>query len=226
MGLTAMAVSQAPVAPATTESAPTQPAPSAAAQGGTISGSVKSGTIPLPGVAITATNTLTGKKYATTTDITGAFSMTIPKNGRYVVRAELAAFASVTQEVLVNAESLNGGKPAQVADFGMQLASRQAAEESQAANQTASISGAITRGLQSLNVQRGALDTADASSETANAGAALPSAATGDAAGSDSVTVSGAIGQTNGLAGVSEDDIRQRIQDAMQQAQRQGGGER
>ncbi len=213
---TATGLAQTPSTAATTESAPAKPA---AAQGGTISGTVKSGTIPLPGVAVTATNTLTGKKYATTTDITGAFSMAIPKNGRYVVRAELAAFASVTQEVLVNAESLNGGKPAQVADFGMQLASRQAAEESQ----PATVSGAIARGLQSLNVQRGATDTADASSGIGNAGAALPSAATGDAAGSDSVTVSGALGQTNGLAGVSEDDIRQRIQDAMQQAQRQGG---
>ena len=197
----------------------TQATATAAPQGGTISGTVKSGTIPLPGVAVTATNTLTGKKYATTTDITGAFSMAIPKNGRYVVRAELAAFASVTQEILIHAAGLNGGKPTQVADFGMQLASRQAAEESQTAN----ISGAITRGLQSLNVQRGALDTTDASIGAGNAGAALPSVATGDAAGSDSVTVSGAVGQTNGLAGVSEDEIRQRIQDAMQQAQRQGG---
>ncbi len=214
--LTMTGLGQTPAAP---EASQAKPVTSAVAQGGTISGTVKSGAIPLPGVAVTATNTLTGKKYATTTDITGAFSMSIPKNGRYVVRAELAAFASVTQEVLVNAESLNGGKPTQVADFAMQLASRQAAQ----ASQTATVSGAIVRGLQSLNVQRGATDTSDASSGIGNAGAALPSAATGDAAGSDSVTVSGAVGQTNGLAGISEDDIRQRIQDAMQQAQRQGG---
>jgi len=194
-------------------------AQSPAAQGGTISGSVKSGAVPLPGVAVTATNTLTGKKYATTTDINGAFSMAIPKNGRYVVKAELAAFAPVTQEVLLNAAGLNGGKPAQVADFGLQLASRVAAAEAQ----TNTASGAIARGLQSLAVQRGALDTEDASAGGGSAGAALPSAAGGDAAGSDSVTVSGAMGQTNPLANVSEDDIRQRIQDAMQQAQRQGG---
>lgn len=192
----------------------------AAAQGGSISGTVKSGAIPLPGVAVTATNTLTGKKYATTTDITGAFSMTIPKNGRYVVKAELAAFATATQEVLINAAGLNGGKPVQVAQFGLELASRAAAEEAQ---QTASVSGAISRGLQSLNVQRGDLEASDASQGAGNAGAQLPSAVGGDAASSDSVTVSGAMGQTNGLAGVSEDDIRQRIQDAVQQAQRQGG---
>ncbi len=214
-----IAAGQAVRAPA--QAMPTGQAP--AAQGGTISGSVKSGAVPLPGVAVTAANTLTGKKYATTTDINGAFSMAIPKNGRYVVKAELAAFATVTQEVLLNAAGLNGGKPTQVADFGLQLASRVAAAEAQTTAQTAIANGAIVRGLQSLAVQRGALDTEDASVGGETVGAALPSAAGGDAAGSDSVTVSGAMGQTNGLAGISEDDIRDRIRDAMQQAQRQGG---
>ncbi len=37
------------------------------------------------------------------------------------------------------------------------------------------------------------------------------------------MTVNGAMGQTNGLAGYSEDDVRQRVQDAIAQAQRQGG---
>ena len=98
--------------------APAEPA------GGVIRGTVKSGTVPLPGVGVTATNTLTGKKYATTTDVTGAFAMAVPRNGRYVVKAELAAFASVTQEALINAQGQNGGKAEQVVDLGMQLASR------------------------------------------------------------------------------------------------------
>ena len=85
---------------------------------------MKAGAVPLPGVGVTATNTLTGKKYATTTDVNGSFAMAIPRNGRYVVKAELAAFASETKEVLINAAGENGGKPAQVADFGLQLASR------------------------------------------------------------------------------------------------------
>ena len=208
--------------PAAAQAAPAAQT-AAVAAGGTISGSVKSGAVPLPGVAVTATNTLTGKKYATTTDVSGAFSMAIPKNGRYVVKAELAAFATVTQEVLINASSLNGGKPAQVAEFGLQLASRAAAAEAEQASAASNASSAIARGLQSLNVQRGGLDATDASTGGGNAGAALPSAATGDSAGSDSVTVSGAVGQTNGLASLSEDDIRDRIRDAVQQAQRQGG---
>ena len=240
-GGAAMAQAGPPASAQPAPAAPTQPAPVApapvapagvavAAQGGTISGTVKAGAVPLPGVAVTATNTLTGKKYTTTTDVTGAFSMTIARNGRYVVRAELAAFAAETKEVVLNADGQNGGKPAQVVDFGMQLASRVAEQEEQ--QQTASANGAatrLTRGLQSLGVQEGGLDAADASSGGASTGAQMPSLAGvsgalgGDAAATDSVTVTGAMGQTNGLAGYSEDDIRQRIQDAMQQAQRQGG---
>src|SRR5580704_11787522 len=112
------AVADPAQAPAQAAAAP------AVAAGGTIRGMVKSGTVPLPGVGVTATNTLTGKKYATTTDVTGAFAMAIPSNGRYVVKAELAAFASVTQEVLINAQGQNGGKAEQTVDLGMQLASR------------------------------------------------------------------------------------------------------
>ena len=71
--------------------------------GGRLHGVVKSGNIPLPGVTVTAQNTLTGKRYSTTTDITGAWSMTIPQNGRYVIRTQFAAFAPGDQEALLNA---------------------------------------------------------------------------------------------------------------------------
>jgi hypothetical protein len=192
------------------------------AEGGTIKGTVKAGAVPLPGVAVTATNTLTGKKYATTTDVNGAFGMAIPRNGRYVVKAELAAFSSETKEVLINAAGANGGKPEQVAVFGLQLASR---VEQQQGRQTAAASGS-GRGMQSLSVSGDGLDVADASTGGGIAGAQMPSLAGlggADAAATDSVAVSGQMGQTNGLAGYSEDDIRQRVQDAIAQAQRQGG---
>ncbi|HEY1994396.1 MAG TPA: TonB-dependent receptor [Edaphobacter sp.] len=190
--------------------------------GGTITGTVKAGAVPLPGVGVTATNTLTGKKYATTTDVNGSFAMAIPRNGRYVVRAELAAFAPETKEVLINAAGENGGKPAQVAEFGLQLASRVQQQESQ---QTAATSAGVARGLQALNVTGDGAEATDASAGGSTTAAQLPSLAGvgGEAAGTDSVTVNGAMGQTNGLAGYSEDDIRQRIQDAVAQAQRQGG---
>jgi trimeric autotransporter adhesin len=195
------------------------------ASGGTIAGTVKAGAVPLPGVGVTATNTLTGKKYATTTDVNGSFTMAIPRNGRYVVKAELAAFATETKEVLINAAGENGGQPKQVAEFGLQLASR--AQEQEARQAAATTSAGIARGVQALSVTGDGLDAADASANTGaeNGGAQLPSLANlgGESAGADSVTVNGPIGQTNGLAGYSEDDVRQRIQDAIANAQRQGG---
>lgn len=207
---------------------PTAPAPSVSPEpaGGTITGTVKAGPVPLPGVSVTATNTLTGKKYATTTDVNGSFAMAIPRNGRYVVKAELAAFAAETKEILINAAGQNGGKPAQVAEFGLQLASR--VQEQEARQTAAAASAGVARGMQALSVSGDGLDATDASAggtAGATAGTSMPSlgSLSGDAAGADSVAVSGAMGQTNGLANLSEDDVRQRIQDAIQQAQRQGG---
>ena len=75
-----------------------QSAPASSAEvvsaGGKLHGVAKSGNIPLPGVTVTAQNTLTGKRYTTTTDITGAWSLTIPQNGRYVIRTQFAGFAA------------------------------------------------------------------------------------------------------------------------------------
>ena len=71
--------------------------------GGKLHGVVKSGNITLPGVTVTAQNTLTGKRYSTTTDIAGAWSMSIPQNGRYVIRTQFAAFAPGSQEAVLNA---------------------------------------------------------------------------------------------------------------------------
>src|SRR4051812_8155881 len=90
---------QQPPAPPAPATAPA-PAPSA------IVGTVKSGTTPLPGVAITAANTLTGKKLSTTTRPDGSFRLTIPGRGRWVVRAELAAFALETKEIVFTPETL------------------------------------------------------------------------------------------------------------------------
>ena len=109
----------------------------------------------------------------------------------------------------------------------MQLASRVAQQD---AAQTAALTRTGARGgssVQSLSVLSGASDAADASTGAGNAGAQLPSLAgigPGDAgATQDSVTVSGQMGQTNGLANFDEDTIRQRVQDALAQARQQGG---
>src|SRR5581483_8302397 len=121
--------SQAPSSRAVTSDPPPSTATSATlsapatpnqnAPGGKLHGIVKSGNVPLPGVAVTAQNTLTGKRYSTTTDITGAWSLTIPQNGRYVVRTQFAAFAQGAQEAVLNATSHE-----QTLDFALVLASR------------------------------------------------------------------------------------------------------
>src|ERR1700761_6442067 len=113
------AASESPQVP----QAPPAPASSVAA-GGTVSGVVKSGQTPLPGVSVTAKNTLTGKQYVTATDSRGAFTLHIDEDGRYVVRAEFAAFAGATKEVLLHGGSAGGAAVPQT-DFSLILASRQ-----------------------------------------------------------------------------------------------------
>src|SRR6202453_63734 len=102
-------------------SAPSTPV-SGTVAGGLVHGTVKAGNVPLPGVSVVATNTLTGQRYATITDINGNYSMTIPANGRYVLRTELSAFAPETKVALVKP---TGTSPSnQQADFALPLASR------------------------------------------------------------------------------------------------------
>jgi hypothetical protein len=211
---------------ATTPAAPAQE--TATASGATIKGTVVAGTagkpggVPLPGVAVTATNTLTGKKYTTTTDIDGAYAMAIPKNGRYVVKAELAGFALSTQEVVIAAADAGKEKEA---PFGMELASRAAAAEAATEARTTARTTAITRGTQAISLGDLSGDAADASLGAGNTGVTEPSLGaldTGDAS-SESIAVSGgAAAQMNGLAGISEDDLRQRVSDAVAQAQANG----
>lgn len=212
-------------APASDPPAAAQTPAATATAGGSIHGTVKAGAVPLPGVAITATNTLTGKKYATTTDVDGKYAMTIPRTGRYVVRAELAAFAATTSEVRITAEATD-----QAAEFTLQLASRATqAQAAAGANAIRAAAATLGAGTLSLNMAGGDESLNDASAGGANTGASLPSLAGvgGDAtagASSDAVIVSGAQGITNALGGISEDQIRSRVEDAMAQARGNGGG--
>jgi hypothetical protein len=225
--LTMGAAGQAAPATAAPAAAPAQEqVPAAAATtaaGGTIRGTVKAGSVPLPGVAITATNTLTGKKYATTTDNSGSYAMTIPKTGRYVVKAELAAFAPVTNEVRITAEAAN-----QTAVFALELSSRAAQQEAATERAATGLAAAIGRGVgtQALSMSGGEEGLTDASAGGGTPGVTVPSlSGLGDTggAGGDSVAVSGVTGSTNALGGLSEDQIQQRINDAVAQARQQGG---
>ena len=210
----APALPQAPVAGTASSTSPTA--------GGLLHGVIKSGNIPLPGVTVTATNTLTGKKFATTTDITGAWSMTIPQNGRYVLRTEFVAFAASTHEALLNASSHD-----QAVNFELLLASRAAQQDAreQGAGQTQQIAQAMRQlganGAQSLSLMSSLAAGTDAAEGGSNAsGAALPGAAGNSNFSSESVAITGQSGTVSPLAGVDMD----RVRDAVESMRAQGGG--
>ena len=227
-GLTAW--TQAPVqipaqanTPAAASSVPAtssaQQAPSAQViTGGRLHGQVKSGITPLPGVTVTAQNTLTGKRYQTTTDITGTWSLTIPQNGRYVVRTQFAAFAPASQEALLNVTSHD-----QTVSFVLILASRAAEQERRQASETVNpqaIQSAIQQlagnGAQNLSLMSALTgDTETQAGQTGSgeaAGAALPSIAGNSDFSGDSVAISGQSGQVSPLAGIDMDRVRDAIE--------------
>ena len=192
--------------------------------GGRLHGVVKSGNTPLPGVTVTAQNTLTGKRYQTTTDITGAWSLTIPQNGRYVVRTQFAAFAPASQEALLNAASHD-----QTVSFELMLASRAAeqAQQQEQGTQAAQVTQIIRQlagnGAQNLSLMSALTgDTETQASQigsTESAGAALPSIAGNSDFSGDSVAISGQSGQVSPLAGIDMD----RVRDAIESLRAQGG---
>src|SRR5512142_2721508 len=81
-----------------------------------IQGTVLSGKLPLPGVTVSAANSLTGKKVTTSTDPDGHYILKVPGRGKYVIRAELTAFAAATSEV-----TMNPATPQQKVDLEMTL---------------------------------------------------------------------------------------------------------
>ncbi len=222
-----------PAAQSSATSAPAQSQPAQAASdqvvaGGRLHGVVLSGKIPLPGVTVTAQNTLTGKRYSTTTDITGAWTLTIPQNGRYVIRTQFAAFAMGSEEALLNAANHD-----QTVNFDLMLASRAAQQQAREGDQAAAglnaaglnaaaqaIQQLAGNGAQSLGLVSSLEEgtEAQAAQPGAGAGAALPSAAGNAEISSDSVAISGQSGQVSPLAGLDMD----RLRDAMETARAQG----
>ncbi len=210
-----LARAQAPTdAPA---AAPAVAAPAPEAQtvtGGRLHGVVKSGNIPLPGVTVTAQNTLTGKKYSTTTDITGTWVLKLPQNGRYVIRTQFAAFAPATSETLLNATNRE-----QTVDFQLMLASRVAQQEQQA-GENSDIQEAASMFQQLAGNGAGNLNLMSALSgdtETGNgvagiSGAELPTAASNSDFGTDSVSITGQTGQVSPLAGMDIERLRDELE--------------
>ncbi|HWX55908.1 MAG TPA: TonB-dependent receptor [Verrucomicrobiae bacterium] len=208
-----------------------QSTPPAAAQGATapvqvpsspygeIAGSVKSGSTPLPGVTITAANTLTGKKYITSTDVDGSFKLSVTGKGRYVVRAEFAAFAPVTQELLLNDQNRNG-----TADLSMILQSRAEKEAQQEQQKLAQQGAAVGGGMQRLSLSAGGDgDLAGAPGATDASSIALPNAGLAAEGSNESVAVSGAMGR-NEQPTFDPGEMQDRMAELRDQLSRQGGG--
>jgi hypothetical protein len=185
------------------------------AAGGLVHGTVKAGNVPLPGVSIVATNTLTGQRYSTVTDINGSYSMTIPASGRYVLKAELAAFAPETKTALIKPTTAQ--QVSQQADFALTLASRVPPEttpQNLASNAAPGLrqGGTVRRntggGTQNLDLLAQLAGAQDAGINSGATGAALPSLANNSDFSTESVAVTGQAGTTNPFAGVDMQQLR------------------
>ena len=222
----AILVSLAGFAPAslcaqeTSPAAPAPPAPQPVTY--QITGKVHSGKTPLPGVALTASNTLTGKKYSAATVSDGTFVMSGLSRGRYVLRAEFMGFAAQTQEVVLNPENPEGK-----ADLELILASRQPQTNAQAV-----ASALADRGFQNLRMDatEQALSGADngAAANGQNPGAndlaGLPLNGAGADAPTESVSISGVQGRTQDFGAGGEGELEERIQEFRDRMQAGGFG--
>src|SRR6266478_6927591 len=185
-----------------------------------ISGMVRAGKTPLPGVTVTASNTLTGKKFFVATAANGSYTLSGLPRGHYVVRVEFMGFAAQTQEVVLKPESPSGKFDAE-----MILASRQ--QEQSAANLAALVTAG--RGFQSLALDNTLFALAGGGlggGQNGNSSdiSSLPMNGAGAEGPTESVSITGAQGRTQDFGAGSEDDIQERIQEFRDRAQREGGG--
>src|SRR5260370_41441780 len=189
-----------------------------------ISRSVRNGRILLPGVTVTAANTLTGKKYSVVSATNGTFQFTGLPRGRYVVRVEFMGFATVTQEVVLNPENPVGKVEAELI-----LASRQREQQAEAAqtarrgfqnlamsNTLSALAGEAGAGVIGGNASGGGAGSSDSSG--------LPLSSAGLDNPTESVSISGAQGRTQDFGGGSAQGLEERIQEFSDCIQRRGGG--
>jgi trimeric autotransporter adhesin len=190
-----------------------------------ISGLAHSGKTPLPGVTVTAANSLTGKKFAVATTPDGKFDFFGIPRGRYVVRAEFMGFAVFTKEIVLNPEN-----PTAKVDAELILVSRQ--QEQSNGNNTAI--AAMGHGFQSLAVDSALSSLAGGTLGLGGAGgpgggqagdlSSLPMNGPGAEGPTESVSISGAQGRTQDFGGGSPEELQDRIQEFRERAQREIGG--
>ena len=116
-----------------------------ATPGGIIQGIVQSGNTPLPGVSVTAINSVTNEKVTTSTDLNGQYQLKVPTVGTYNIETTMAAFAPAAKQ----AELVDVSTPVRL-DFDLTLASR----VPQASPQSRRTVGLRGRGAQTLQVQQ------------------------------------------------------------------------
>jgi trimeric autotransporter adhesin len=179
-----------------------------------ITGVVKSGNTLIPGATVTATNSSTQEKTATSTDTNGVYTLQVAQ-GKYELRVEMPAFAASTREIVL-------GEPSTHADLELTLVSRtQLAARPQQRPATAGTG----RGFQSLAVMQG-LASADAGSgsgadQIVPSGMPVPGIAPDVA--TESVSFSGSNSGV-GMFGMSTDELDQRMREGREQSAFGSGG--
>ena len=63
---------------------------------------MRSGNTAVPGATVAATDTRTGEKFTTWTEVDGSYKLALPP-GDYSVRAQMVAFAPATQPLKITA---------------------------------------------------------------------------------------------------------------------------
>jgi hypothetical protein len=193
-----------------------------------IHGVIRSGGTALPGVTVTATHSLTGRKVITSTDVDGSFRLGVPSKGRWVLRAEFSAFAPQTAELM-----MTPAQPDAAHDFELVLLSRApkpANEDGEPLEQASGARAPHTQAAGGRSAQRLSLSADDAALAQAAGGSDLdaPSngvsglAASADAT-NPSVSVSGRMGNAQDFGLTNMDDLRERIDALRARGQLPGG---
>ena len=192
-------------------------------QASSISGVVKSGNVPIPGATVTATNSATGEKRATSSDLDGSYALQVATPGKYQLRVEMAAFAPTTREVVLDNPSIDRpgtDKPGTRADIELTLLSRtqQAARPEQRP-----ATARANRGFQSLSVMQGIADAASSGTGDQIVPAGMPVPGIAADAATESVSISGNTSGV-GMFGMSTDELDQRMREGREQQGGFGGG--
>jgi trimeric autotransporter adhesin len=201
---------------ASAQGAPTSAtdAPSAAF---VIHGLIHSGSMKLPGVSVTASHSLTGRKVITSTDVDGSFRLVLPSKGRWVVRAEFSAFAVQTAELM-----LTPAQPEASQDFELILLSRvpKANPEGDAASEDGTGQPLVShspvgvgRGAQRLTVNADDAALAQSAGEADASSTNMSGLAASADATNQSVSVNGRMGNAQDFGLQNMDELRERIDD-------------